>query len=158
MEISLGLVPEKEEYFGLELALNNNTKISKGLEIGGVNVSEESRGVQVGAINAANELNCGAQIGGMNGAGESRGVQIGVANLAIKSNYGVQIGLIYNYSKKLRGAQFSPLLNICGEDSKGFQLGLINWRNGNPWYSKLVPIAAIRTNRKKSIEDNVEVV
>jgi hypothetical protein len=36
------------------------------------------------------------------------------------------------------------------------QGGVINWRSGVPWYATLIPIIAIRTGKKKSIEDKVK--
>ena len=36
------------------------------------------------------------------------------------------------------------------------QLGLFNWRKGGKWYSRLTPIVAIRTGKKKPLEDKAE--
>ena len=66
----------------------------------------------------------------------------------------MQAGVL-NYAEKLRGVQVS-LINICGKDSEGVQGGVINWRMGVPWYATLIPIIAIRTGKKKSIEDKVK--
>ena len=40
MEISLGLIQKKEKYTGLELALSNKTKESRGVQVGGLNIAE----------------------------------------------------------------------------------------------------------------------
>jgi hypothetical protein len=53
--------------------------------------------------------------------------------------------------------QIGPFINYCGRDSLGVQVGLINIRAGNPWYSTVIPILAVRTKRKKaSLDKKVE--
>ncbi len=106
---------------------------SRGVQIGAFNGAIESRGVQIGAVNGAEESSYGFQIGAFNGAIESRGVQIGGINYAYNKLIGIQLGL---------------LLNNCGPGSVGIQVGIINVRRGNPWYSKIIPILAVRTNYK----------
>ena len=96
-------------------------------------ITYESRGVQIGAVNGAIESSCRFQIGACNYAIESRGVQIGGINYAYNKLIGIQLGL---------------LLNNCGPGSVGIQVGIINVRRGNPWYSKIIPILAVRTNYK----------
>jgi|TARA_Y100000296_G_C5065762_1_gene202247 hypothetical protein len=79
-----------------------------------------------------------------------RGVQLsGLGNMADEI-HGVQGSLGFNLANKLRGLQMTLYGNYCGEDSKGIQVGLINYREGGNWYSKFSPIIAIRTGRKKS--------
>lgn len=123
---------KKERNNGLEFAIINDTEESRGVQVGVVNGADESRGVQAGIINLVVESR-GVQAGVINYAGDSYGVQAGIINLAD-----------VNYLGKLRGVQLSPFLNMCGQNSKGVQLGAINWRNGGKWYSRLIPIVAIR--------------
>ncbi len=157
MGIKLGLINEelRERYRGLEVGLKN--------------YAIKLRGIQIGGINFADELSYGAQIGPYNHALESRGAQIGFDNRVYRSSHGVQIGVI-NSAKELRGAQIGfcnlvrkrfrglqlgILSNYCGPDSAGVQVALINIRAGNHWYSKIIPIIAVRT-KKLGLEEKVE--
>jgi hypothetical protein len=137
MEISLKLTDKRKEgkTKGLELALYSEINSSRGAQVGGVNGTGESKGAQIGIINIAED--------------SSYGAQIGILNVAEDSSYGAQVGLTGNFTRKLRGVQISGLLNICGEDTLGVQVGPINYRSGVPWYTAIIPIIAIRTNTPK---------
>ena len=55
---------------------------------------------------------------------------------------GLSIGLFYNYISSWVGVQIG-LVNLCGEDSKGVQLGLLNFRKGS-----MVPVPVIAVRRQ----------
>ena len=63
--------------------------------------------------------------------------------------YGLQwMVLGSNIARRLRGIQVNLGYNECGEDSIGIQVGLVNRREGGNWYSRVIPIIAIRDWRK----------
>ena len=97
---------------------------------------EKYVGLEVALKNNTYKLR-GVQVGGFNGANESRGVQVGVIN----------------YAKRLRGLQIGMLVNYCGTDSVGVQIAPINIKQGNSWYSTLIPVFAIRTKKVKTYKN-----
>ncbi|MBS3085222.1 hypothetical protein J4225_00880 [Candidatus Pacearchaeota archaeon] len=86
-----------------------------------------------------------------------------MGNLSKNSSYGVNVALGVNYhpnelfgmqvgagngALKLRGCQVG-FYNVCGEDSKGVQIGFLNRRENAPWYAKVIPFIAIRNGKSK---------
>ena len=151
IRLPLGLEKSENNFYGLELAVINARKAQKGIQLGGLNIAGENHGLQTGLCNIAS-TNIGSQIGILNIIyyNECFGVQAGIVNASYQI-CGVQIG-ITNLVEELRGAQISAIYNVCGgTDTVGVQLGLINYRSGNPWYSRIIPLLAIRTKRKRNI-------
>lgn len=122
----------------IKIGLNNKAEKFSGLEIALINETTESRGVNVaGLVNVADDSSYGVNV-----AGESKGVNVGLINYVLEKCYGCQLGVI-NANNWMRGAQFG-LYNVCGKDSKGVQIGLLNHRKKAPWYSRFIPLIAVR--------------
>lgn len=159
MKIRLGLIQRKEtrKHTGLDIGITNNTEQFKGMQIGAFNEAwEDSSGVQFGGINSCARGCIGMQIGLYNDAGNLKGIQVGFENITIYNNCGFQVGVYNAALEKLRGLQIGLLVNYCGHDSSGVQVAPINIRTSNPWYSKVVPILAVRTNKTKNLESKVK--
>ncbi len=157
MDIKIGLHNKTEQYSGLEIALISNEKNdSRGVNVaGGWNEAKDSSyGVNVAlGINGAVDSSYGVNVAGVGNVvkDSSYGMNVaGLANYVEKEMYGAQLSLV-NAAGKLRGLQ-AGLYNVCGEDSKGLQIGLINRREGVPWYAKITPVIAIRTGIKRKEE------
>lgn len=112
----------------------------KGLGLSaGINILRDNLyGVLIGAVNYID----GDQFE------KSKGVVVSGLGNRIKGPFeGVSFGAV-NYCESLRGLQLG-LVNICGEDSKGAQLGIFNYRDSGPWYSRLFPGIAVRRGKPK---------
>ncbi|HEA46202.1 MAG TPA: hypothetical protein ENH99_00275 [Candidatus Pacearchaeota archaeon] len=136
----------------LEIALRNDA-IEAKTQIGLINNAGRSN-VQVGLSNKATEIN-GAQIGLLeNDSVKVNGFQIaGVMNDSFEVS-GSQIAGFANGAEKIYGFQGALLYNRCGEDSCGVQFGLINHRKGGDWYSRFIPLIAVRTGMKDNHNKN----
>jgi hypothetical protein len=167
------------------------TKAARGVQVSGFagRVNEDMRGLQLsgGASRVRGRFN-GVQVSGIfNSTGaQTRAVQIagiinhagapfkgvqlaGIGNHAGKEMKGWQIAGLYNYTKNMKGVQFS-LVNIA-DSSSGYSIGLVNlvkhgkasfslyanevlplnlaWKSGNrKLYSIFMVGAAIGQNKK----------
>ncbi len=132
MDVIIGINNRKENFSGLEVAIATNQ------------VEKNAKGM------------CNAIV--MNDIG---GNAIGVYNAGLATYIkgklkGLSFVLGLNYANSLRGVQISLLLNICGEDSIGIQVGLVNYRKSGKWYSRFFPLIAIRTCGHKYREKKAE--
>jgi hypothetical protein len=142
------LYGESKNYTGIRTGLIGNTESFRGLDFNLVGKTENFKGLKFSSLyNYAHELTGIQQSDVINIADKYKGMQAAPINYA-KEAYGLQTGAI-SYAKKFRGIQFS-LINICGEDSEGLQVGLINYRKGAPWYARFIPFFAFRTKKKST--------
>ena len=82
-------------------------------------------GIQASCLfNLAGDV-IGIQAGGLNIAKSIIGFQPGVLGCITRDMTGFQAGL-FTIAEKMEGMQASPVFNLMGETSGGFQLGLVN--------------------------------
>lgn len=118
------------DFSGVSLSIYGCNSI-KGLSISLFNKSQHAKGVQIGVAN----WDSGKDLKG-DGRTALKGMQLGVFNRTYQ-NHGLQIGLI-NYSTK----------------GKGVQVGIINIRANNPWYSKVLPIVNFKMDKGDEKENS----
>ena len=148
----------KDSMCGLELAISNTIYDAKGV-VGAVQSDVNNLiGIQIGVVNCNGNI-LGAQVGLANISDwETGGIQAGGFNVSSKL-VGAQVGFSnYIYNDKcreyMRGVQIG-IVNVCPEDSVGLQVGVLNCRHENPWYSRCIPLIAVRTARKRKVEMTV---
>ena len=132
----------------IKINLLNNEKDFSGIEIGIANLDSGycSEGIRCGFLNDAKRLK-GIQFATLNISEILQGIQIGVFNCVGRGHY--------PSDEKFRGLQIG-LYNAVGEDNKGLQIGAVNYRTGGKWYSRVLPIIAIRTGKKELSDKIVE--
>ena len=136
MRIKLNIINKSrdEDASTMEVALINDTRKVIGGQASVISIVDELYGGQFGYICHVKKKLMGMQIStGISGA---------------KELIGMQISVLISGVEKLIGFQGSLFYNVCGEDSYGMQVGLINHRLGGNWYSRFVPFIAIRTGKR----------
>jgi|GEM_PF-2231818 len=108
--------------------------------------------------------------GFVNYASESTGWAHGTfVNVITENLKGIASGLVVRVRGAARGLMLSCIgicnsfegvmigaINICNDKSQGIQIGLLNIRTDAPWYAKVVPGIAIRTNGKPGLKKEDE--
>ncbi|VVB78106.1 Uncharacterised protein [uncultured archaeon] len=138
---------------------NRDVQNFSGLELAIIGQSAyHLNGVQISASNQAGYLS-GIQAGLLNNSGYSKGIQAAVfGNENIRKMDGLQLALLHNEAIDICGGQIAAinkveekiqgiqigLYNYCTEDSACIQIGLINKKEGEHWYSNIIPFLAVR--------------
>jgi hypothetical protein len=131
-----------DEATGFQFAFINKTTTVKGFQIGLMN----QRAHFVESNRKAG--NYGLQLGLTNSAYNNFGVQIGLYNSSSSGSKGISAGGI-NINSFF---QFG-LINIKKDINKGIQIGIINYRKGNKWFAKVLPIVNFKIENKEGMND-----
>jgi hypothetical protein len=124
--------------YGLQIALFSSTTTVKGLEISLVNKRAHFIRPSVKAGNY------GVQFGLYNATFNNFGLQFGVINSSWAEQSGIAVGAVNTNSLFQIG-----LMNIKTEKNRGVQIGIINYRKGNKWYAKVLPLMNFRIEKNE---------
>lgn len=127
-----------DKIHGLQISFYSALMTLKGVEISLVNSRAHfvKPGVKAGVY--------GLQLGLYNAAFSNFGMQFGVINSSWSERKGIAVGAVNTNSRYQLG-----LLNIKDEKNSGVQVGVLNYRKGNKWYAKVLPLINFRIKKKE---------
>jgi hypothetical protein len=135
--LSLSLFALCDQMTGFQFALFNRITTLKGVEVGIINVRTHfvKPNIKSG--------NYGLQIGLVNASSSNKGIQLGLYNHSLYGDKGFSIGGLNINSRYQIG-----IINVKKKEyNKGIQFGIINYREDNKWYARILPLVNFRVQK-----------